>query len=281
MKNQFMDRLIGSLQKLYHTSMNEMELEELWVPGIADLSPEQLVTGFKNLRAGKTDKFFPTVGEFRKYAGVEQNENTAVTRAWLLLWKTVEGHVGTEKTIDWEDTALAETIRNMGGLEIFGSTLVTEKNFLKKLFTELYLQNSQRSGLDSLTMGRDKNSQQVARIGYTAEEQLPMFESQKKVFLPDSAPLPDRTEERNEQIKQAQALKTPTERFSFLTGLVESANQKEPAKEEHKFEKSGREYPLGDTRRIAAERKKEQEVAQWLYQLKNPSMNEVRAEMMN
>ena len=140
MKKQTLLEILEALEAVYPRNEKPALLVKIWFTVLEDIPDDVIMRGLNKCLKEHATGFLPTPAEFRKYCiGKTQNEEEqkAIT-AWSQMINAVRQY-GTWSAIDFEDTAIAETIRMMGGWNRICASEDKEINWLRKEFIELYI----------------------------------------------------------------------------------------------------------------------------------------------
>ena len=115
------------------------ELVDAWVLSLSDLPDVVAKQGLKHCLQKHTSGFLPTPAEFRQYCLGSKEEKSGA--AWAQLLSAVKRY-GSWSAIEFEDSAIAEAVRRMGGWRRICHSEERELGFLKREFQENYNQTT-------------------------------------------------------------------------------------------------------------------------------------------
>ena len=157
MTRNLITKILETLASEYSKNWTKDEMKaktHTWNKILADVTDKQgeigLIKALEN-----PDEFMPPVGKFKQMciagSGAENLEDEAL-KAWGLVIENLNAYVSPV----FRDTAIAETIRKMGGWKKLCSMLEEETAFRKKDFLGLYpIYRRQKDTFNPMLKGKD------------------------------------------------------------------------------------------------------------------------------
>lgn len=157
MKKETVIMILESLDANYRQRMSEKEMAlnvRNWEAVLSDITDKQGMEGLRKALENPGE-FMPPVGKFKQMCiagdGAENLEDEA-----LKAWGVVIGNLNAYASPVFRDTAIAETIRKMGGWKKLCSMLEEETAFRKRDFVELYpIYRRQKDVYNPMLKGKD------------------------------------------------------------------------------------------------------------------------------
>lgn len=166
---KILDALGGEYSKNWTDNEKSIKLNN-WNTALNDVTDEQGRAGLeKALKSPR--EFMPSVGQFREMclAGTGLSLEEDAVNAWGI----VERHLAIGKSPVFKDSAIAETIRNMGGWKRLAMCDYSELPFRKKDFIDSYpIYRRQKYEFNPVLPGIYGYNEEYQYIGYSGDDDL-------------------------------------------------------------------------------------------------------------
>lgn len=130
------DALIGETSKNFDEKTKETKIKN-WHLALNDLTDQQIAIGLENtLKHGIEKGFMPSSSDFRKFclSGKSSDIDNLAAKSWQLVMDNLNHTISPV----FQDSAITETIRMMGGWRKLCMMETREEPFLKKEFVSIF-----------------------------------------------------------------------------------------------------------------------------------------------
>ena len=172
MKKETVAMIIESLISEQSKRFSEHEIAlkiRNWHTILEDVTEEQAMAGLRKCLE-LAGEFMPSIGKFNEAclsgSGCSSLEDQAA-EAWALIMANISAW----GSLVFKDTAIAETLRKMGGRNMLSNMLITEEPFRKRDFIALYL-TMKRKKQEFSPILSDKYVKDYKFLGYDESDDL-------------------------------------------------------------------------------------------------------------
>ncbi len=129
------ESMVLELAEIYGNRSNDLSLQiSIWTKALSGVDDNTLSSTYQTLVKTNQKSYMPKPADF--YEAMWHGVSEDATLSWNQLFKAIKSNAG--RPLEFEDTVLAETVRQLGGVDFLSGLAEKDFGWQRKPFIETY-----------------------------------------------------------------------------------------------------------------------------------------------